>query len=67
MCLDTNQKDLVHVAYSSLNLRDIMVATGKLILDTNSLRSPFDECLIGLEYVGIDTAGRRVMGLCCRK
>jgi len=43
------------------------MATGKFVLDTNSLRSRFDECSIGVEYVGIDTAGRRVMGLCSRK
>jgi len=65
--LNTNQKDLVHIAYSSLNFKDIMLATGKLGLNTNPLCSKFNQTSIGLEYVGIDTAGRRVMGLSCRK
>jgi len=44
-----------------------MLATGKLVLDTDSLCGRFDQMSIGLEYVGIDTAGRRVMGLSCQK
>ncbi|KYN01849.1 Fatty acid synthase [Cyphomyrmex costatus] len=61
---DANKKNLVHVAYSALNFKDVMLATGKLVLDTNIMRDRFDEYSIGLEYAGIDTAGRRVMGLC---
>lgn len=60
---DTNQEDLVHIAYSSINFRDVMLTTGKLITDTTIMCSRFDENIIGLEYVGIDTAGRRVMGI----
>jgi len=44
-----------------------MLATGKLVLDTDSLCDRFDKQSIGFEYVGIDTAGRRVMGLSCQK
>jgi len=44
-----------------------MLATGKLVLDTSLLCSQFDQMSIGLEYAGIDTAGRRVMGLTCQK
>jgi len=44
-----------------------MLATGKLVLDTNTLCSLFNQISIGLEYVGIDTAGRRVMGLSSQK
>ncbi|XP_025993195.1 fatty acid synthase [Solenopsis invicta] len=65
--LPPDQKDLVHVVYSPLNFRDVMLATGKFVLDTDSLHSRHDKCLFGLEYAGIDTAGCRVMGLCCRK
>ncbi|XP_011878072.1 PREDICTED: fatty acid synthase [Vollenhovia emeryi] len=64
---DSNQKDLVHVAYSSLNFRDMMLSTGKLAKNNTSfVPSRFDDCIIGLEYAGIDTTGRRVMGLSCR-
>jgi len=63
--LDINQ-DPIHVAYSSLNFRDIMLTTGKLVLD-NSARTRFQMTSIGNEFAGIDTAGRRVMGLCSKK
>ncbi|KMQ97230.1 fatty acid synthase [Lasius niger] len=61
---DTNQKDLVHIVYSPINFKDVMFATGKLGLNTTSISTRFNECSIGSEYVGIDTAGRRVMGIC---
>ena len=43
-----------------------MMTTGKLILDATKLRDPINEYPIGYEYAGIDTAGRRVMGLCAK-
>ncbi|KAL6430398.1 hypothetical protein ACFW04_007806 [Cataglyphis niger] len=61
---DTKQKDLIHVVYSAINFRDVMLATGKLTPDSNSMSTRFNEYSIGSEYAGIDTAGRRVMGLC---
>lgn len=61
---EKNQKNLVHVIYSPINFKDIMLATGKYTLDTTSMQTRFNDCLIGLEYAGIDTAGHRVMGLC---
>ncbi|XP_029167464.1 fatty acid synthase-like [Nylanderia fulva] len=61
---DANQEDLVHVVYSPINFKDVMFATEKLVLNTISVSTRFNECLIGLEYVGIDTAGQRVMGIC---
>ncbi|XP_011703203.1 PREDICTED: fatty acid synthase [Wasmannia auropunctata] len=64
---ETNKDDLVRVVYAALNFRDVMMATGKLILDTSVVHSRFDEYSVGMEYVGVDTAGRRVMGLCPRK
>ncbi|XP_024885303.1 fatty acid synthase [Temnothorax curvispinosus] len=65
---DINQKDLVYVVYSPLNFRDIMMSTGKLAMTNNTLRTQrFDESTVGFEYAGIDTAGRRVMGLFFQK
>ncbi|XP_014477063.1 PREDICTED: fatty acid synthase [Dinoponera quadriceps] len=61
---DTTRKDLVYVAYSSINFRDVMLAMGKLTLNTYMMMTNrFDECLIGIDYAGIDTDGRRVMGM----
>lgn len=51
------------VAYSSLNFRDLMIATGKL--STNALPGKVteEECLIGLEYSGCSENKKRVMGI----
>ncbi|XP_076294051.1 fatty acid synthase-like [Lasioglossum baleicum] len=60
---DPNNANLVKVVYSSLNFRDVMVATGKLMPEAFTQNRELDECLIGFEFSGIDTTGRRVMGL----
>ncbi|XP_012234475.2 fatty acid synthase [Linepithema humile] len=61
---ESDKTNHVHVVYASINLRDVMFATGKLNLDINTSHSRFNDYSIGLEYAGIDSAGRRVMGLC---
>ncbi|XP_070149856.1 fatty acid synthase [Polyergus mexicanus] len=61
---ETKQKNLIHVVYSPINFKDVMLTTGKLTPDTTTMRTRFNEYSIGLEYAGIDTTGRRVMGLC---
>ncbi|XP_076294356.1 fatty acid synthase-like isoform X2 [Lasioglossum baleicum] len=60
---DPNNANLVKVVYSSLNLRDVMLATGHLMPEAITQKRELDECLIGFEFSGIDTTGRRVMGL----
>jgi len=55
-------ENLVNVIYASLNFKDVMLATGKLTAESSSERS--NDCLIGLEFVGFDTHGQRIMGLC---
>jgi len=62
-----DQQDLVHIVYSPINFKDIMLTTGKLIMNSNERSSRFDEMVIGMEYAGIDTNGRRVMGICENK
>ncbi|XP_076644466.1 fatty acid synthase [Halictus rubicundus] len=59
---DPNNANLIKVVYSSLNFRDVMLATGKLTPETISQTRKLNECLIGFEFSGIDTSGRRVMG-----
>lgn len=41
-----------------------MIATGKVNMDSFASRGRLEECYIGLEYVGIDNTGRRIMGIC---
>ncbi|XP_067207658.1 fatty acid synthase-like isoform X2 [Linepithema humile] len=55
-------KDIVHVIYSSINFRDVMLATGKLTFDFIKSNRLHDTSL-GLEYVGFDSNGQRVMGI----
>jgi len=66
ICPD-DQQDLVHIIYSPINFKDVMLTTGKLIMNSKERSSRFDEMTIGLEFAGIDTAGRRVMGICANK
>ncbi|XP_069677436.1 fatty acid synthase-like isoform X2 [Periplaneta americana] len=55
-------EELVHIYYSSLNFRDIMLATGKLMIEASSR---MEECNYnrGLEFCGRDRRGQRVMGM----
>ncbi|XP_011503082.1 PREDICTED: fatty acid synthase-like [Ceratosolen solmsi marchali] len=55
-------KDLVSIAYCSVNFKDVMMATGKLVEDISSARQA-EETFIGFEYSGTDASGKRVMGL----
>lgn len=64
---------LINVVYSSINFRDIMFATGRLLFDflTYDVNTMFlrtdDKTLIGIECVGFNSNGQRIMGLCYRK
>ncbi|XP_076382068.1 fatty acid synthase [Megalopta genalis] len=59
---DPSNENLVKVVYASLNFRDVMLATGKLMPEAITKSRELNECLIGFEFTGIDTNGRRVMG-----
>uniref|UniRef100_A0A3B4B6A9 Fatty acid synthase n=1 Tax=Periophthalmus magnuspinnatus TaxID=409849 RepID=A0A3B4B6A9_9GOBI len=54
--------ELCCVFYSSLNFRDIMLATGKLPPDAIP-DAALQQCLLGMEFSGRDQNGQRVMGL----
>ena len=59
----TERSQLVRVAYSALNFRDIMLATGRLPLDALPIRLARSDCLLGLEFSGVDMDSKRVMGM----
>lgn len=50
------------VHYAPLNFRDVMLATGKLPPDALPGDLAMKECILGLEFAGMN-AGERVMGL----
>lgn len=58
-----DKSQLVRVAYSALNFRDIMLATGRLPLDAVPVRLAMSDCLLGLEFSGYDLDNKRVMGM----
>ncbi|XP_051154827.1 fatty acid synthase [Leptopilina boulardi] len=55
--------DLIKIIYAPLNFRDVMLATGKLAAEVVAKTRQLQECVIGFEYAGIDTKGRRLMGM----
>ncbi|KAH1002410.1 hypothetical protein HUJ04_008498 [Dendroctonus ponderosae] len=60
---DDPNSELCHVYYAPLNFRDIMLATGKLPPDALPGDLAGQDCILGLEFSGRDTSGRRVMGM----
>lgn len=60
--IQPDDNNLVKVVYSSLNFRDVMLATGKLMPEAVTKDRLTRDCLIGFEFSGIDLNGRRVMG-----
>ncbi|XP_067207661.1 fatty acid synthase-like [Linepithema humile] len=64
--IDSDGKDIVRVIYSSINFKDVMLATGKLTSDIRMSRR-LQSISLGFEYVGFDVNGQRVMRLCDNK
>lgn len=56
-------RELCHVYYAPLNFRDIMLATGKLPPDALPGDLAGQDCILGLEFSGRNSAGKRVMGM----
>jgi fatty acid synthase len=55
--------ELCHVYYSPLNFRDVMLATGKLSPDALPGDLAGQDCILGLEFSGRNSEGKRVMGM----
>lgn len=61
--IDTSKKtNLVNIQYASLNFRDVMLATGRLSVEVFGSSRLQQECVLGLEFSGINENGKRVMG-----
>ena len=56
-------KELCSVYYTSLNFRDIMLATGKLPPDAIPGDLASRDCILGMEFSGRDSKGNKIMGL----
>lgn len=55
--------NLVRVQFSSINFRDVMLATGRLSAEMFALSRLHKECVLGLEYAGVNGQGQRLMGM----
>jgi fatty acid synthase len=55
--------EMYTVCYSALNFRDVMLATGKLSPAANPGKNTNPEQMLGMEFSGLNTFGKRVMGL----
>nr|CAI5827466.1 unnamed protein product [Callosobruchus analis] len=64
---DDPKTELCHVYYAPLNFRDIMLATGKLPPDALPGDLAGQDCILGLEFSGRDSSGKRVMGMVAAK
>jgi len=60
---EKTEQDLCQVYYAPLNFRDVMLATGKLPPDALPGKLATQECILGLEFVGKNNKGKRVMGM----
>ena len=63
LSIKPDRKDLVDVVYSSLNFKDVMVATGRVVFNQILRGRLYQYIPLGMEYVGFDVNGQRVMGL----
>ncbi|KYN14433.1 Fatty acid synthase [Trachymyrmex cornetzi] len=62
--VESRHEDLVNVVYSSLNFKDVLLTTGKIIFTQTLLKGRLDQYFpIGMEYVGWDANKQRVMGI----
>jgi fatty acid synthase, animal type len=54
---------MVKVQYAALNFRDVMLATGKISVETTGSDRLDQLCVLGLEYSGVTEDNKRVMGM----
>ncbi|XP_070169898.1 fatty acid synthase-like [Polyergus mexicanus] len=59
--INNDEENLIRKVYASINFKDIMIASGRLV-STSVERN--NSILIGMEFVGFNKNGQRIMGLC---
>ncbi|XP_025266595.1 fatty acid synthase-like isoform X1 [Camponotus floridanus] len=61
--VNNNKENLVRVVYASINFRDVMIASGRLAIESITTERN-NNSLIGMEFAGFNKTGQRIMGLC---
>lgn len=60
----TNEEEnLIRIVYTSINFRDVMIASGRLITESITVERN-NNSLFGMDFVGFNKNGQRIMGLC---
>ncbi|XP_011503081.1 PREDICTED: fatty acid synthase [Ceratosolen solmsi marchali] len=60
---DQQSDNLVNIEYASINFRDVMLASGKLAAEVVMKTRQAQECVLGFEFSGVTSKGKRVMGM----
>lgn len=60
---ESEYKKMINIYYSSLNFRDIMLASGRLPLDALPVSIALSDCILGLEFSGRTREGKRIAGM----
>ncbi|XP_055683221.1 fatty acid synthase-like [Lutzomyia longipalpis] len=55
--------EMCTVYYAPLNFRDIMLGSGKLSVDSLPKHLADEECVLGIEFSGRDSKGKRIMAM----
>ncbi|TMW54903.1 hypothetical protein DOY81_000136, partial [Sarcophaga bullata] len=58
-----NNSELCSVYYAPINFRDVMLSSGKLNADALPGDLGLQDCVLGLEFAGRDSKGRRIMAM----
>jgi len=61
--VNNDDENLVRIVYASINFRDLLTASGRLTTESITIDRNINS-LIGIEFVGFNKTGQRVMGLC---
>uniref|UniRef100_A0AAG5DUW7 Fatty acid synthase n=1 Tax=Anopheles atroparvus TaxID=41427 RepID=A0AAG5DUW7_ANOAO len=60
---DADRTELCTVYYAPINFRDVMLSSGKLGADALPGDLATQDCILGLEFAGRDSSGRRIMAM----
>jgi fatty acid synthase len=61
--VNDSRVDLCTVYYAPINFRDVMLSSGKLAADALPGDLAQQDCILGLEFSGRDSQGRRIMAM----
>ncbi|XP_070170837.1 fatty acid synthase-like [Polyergus mexicanus] len=62
--INNDEENLIRIVYACINFRDIMIASDRLISTSVASFERNNSFLIGMEFVGFNKNGQRIMGLC---